>query len=104
MHRCGDIVENITEYGMFWGLCGGMKGVFYMNERRIKLSGTDEVKEFVNTAGLCDFDVDVFYNHFVIDAKSILGVLSLDLNQVLTVKYRGKNAEFEDLLNKYQAC
>ena len=51
-----------------------------MNERRIKLSGTKEVKEFVNTAGLCDFDVDVFYNHFVIDAKSILGVLSLDLN------------------------
>ena len=48
--------------------------------------------------------MDVFYNHFVIDAKSILGVLSLDLNQVLTVKYRGKNAEFEDLLNKYQAC
>ena len=103
MHRCDYIVENITEYGMFWGLWG-MKGVFYMNERRIKLSVTKEVKEFVNTAGLCDFDVDVFYNHFVIDAKSILGVLSLDLNQVLTVKYRGKNAEFEDLLNKYQAC
>ena len=72
MHRCDYIVENITEYGMFWGLWG-MKGVFYMNERRIKLSGTKEVKEFVNTAGLCDFDVDVFYNHFVIDAKSILG-------------------------------
>ena len=71
MHRCDYIVENITEYGMFWGLWG-MKGVFYMNERRIKLSGTKEVKEFVNTAGLCDFDVDVFYNHFVIDAKSIL--------------------------------
>ena len=103
MHRRDYIVENITEYGMFWGLWG-MKGVFYMNERRIKLSGTKEVKEFVNTAGLCDFDVDVFYNHFVIDAKSILGVLSLDSEPGADGEIPGENAEFEDLLNKYQAC
>ena len=56
------------------------------------------------TAGLFDCSVILDKKGKRIDAKSILGVLSLDLNQVLTVKYRGKNAEFEDLLNKYQAC
>ena len=75
-----------------------------MNERKIKLSGTEAVKEFVNKAEHCDFDVDIFYNRFVIDAKSILGVLSMDLDKVLTVKYGGRNPEFENVLEKYAAC
>ena len=33
-------------------------------------------KEFVKEAGKCDFDINVFYNRIVIDAKSLLGVLS----------------------------
>ena len=48
-----------------------------------------------------DFDIDVFYNRIIIDAKSILGVLSLDLSRELTVKYGGQNMEFEDILSKY---
>ena len=53
---------------------------------QIRLSATEDVKEFVRAAGQCDFDIDVFYNRVVIDAKSILGVLSLDLTQPLTVR------------------
>lgn len=34
-----------------------------------------------------------------IDAKSILGVLSLDLARVLTVQMNGDNAEFEEYLD-----
>ena len=44
-----------------------------MFEKKIRLSDTDEVKDFVNAAGKCDFDIDVFYNRAVIDAKSLLG-------------------------------
>lgn len=75
-----------------------------MLEKKIKLSQIKEVKEFVSVAGKCDFDIDVFYNRISIDAKSIMGVLSLDLSQVLTVKYGGENAQFEDVLNKYSAA
>lgn len=72
-----------------------------MLERKIKLSQIQDVKEFVSSAEKCDFDIDVFYNRISIDAKSIMGVLSLDLSQVLTVKYGGKDAQFENVLNKY---
>ncbi len=51
-------------------------------------------QSFVTEASRCDFDVDVFYNRFTIDAKSILGVLSLDLARVLTVQMNGENEEF----------
>lgn len=58
-----------------------------------------DAKEFVAAASKCDFDIDIFYNRVVIDAKSILGVLSLDLRQVLTVEFNGDNQEFEEYLD-----
>lgn len=57
-------------------------------------------KMFVAAATQCDFDIDVYYNRVVIDAKSILGVLSLDLRNVLTVQYDGENEAFEAFLEK----
>ncbi len=69
-----------------------------MRTRKIKLR-VDEVKDFVAAATRCDFDIDIAYNSFVVDAKSIVGVLGLNFNQVLTVSYNGYNAEFEQLLN-----
>lgn len=72
-----------------------------MSERKIKLTELDEVKEFVHAAEQCDFDIDVFYNRVIIDAKSILGILSMDLTRELTVKYGGENLQFEDILSKY---
>ena len=68
-----------------------------MTQRRIKLR-PDEVKDFVSLACKCDFDIDIFYNHYIVDAKSILGVYGLDLAKVLTVSYEGYSADFESFL------
>lgn len=73
-------------------------------ERKIKMR-PDEAKDFVEAASKCDFDVDIFYNHYVIDAKSLLGVLALNFNSVLTIRYRGINEEFEKFLKGFAlAC
>ena len=68
-----------------------------MMKRRIMLKPA-QVEEFVNAATKCDFDVDVYYNRYVVDAKSILGVFGLDLTQPLTVEYSGSNEQFEHYL------
>ena len=68
-----------------------------MIKKRIMLKPT-QVEEFVNAATKCDFDVDVYYNRYVVDAKSILGVFGLDLTQPLTVEYSGSNEQFESYL------
>ena len=60
-----------------------------MKERKIKMT-PEEVKDFVNKASQCDFDID---------AKSILGVMGLDFSSTLTVKYAGDNHEFESYVN-----
>lgn len=75
-----------------------------MMQHRIKLR-PDEVKEFVAAATRCQFDVDISYNSFIVDAKSIVGVLGLDLRRVLTVSYNGYDDTFEKYLQKFAvAC
>ena len=69
-----------------------------MREHKILLDKND-VKEFVTMAGKCDFDIDVSYNHITVDAKSILGVLALDLRQILTVSCNGYSDDFEKYLS-----
>ena len=69
-------------------------------EHSIRLSRED-VNEFVNAASRCDFDIDVFYNRVIIDAKSILGILSMDLNRVLTVRCYGEDEDFSKFIKKF---
>ena len=78
-----------------------LERVIFMSQSKIKLNATEEVQEFVNAATRCDFDVDVYYNRFLIDAKSILGVLSLDLTKVLSVDCHGESKEFNRTLKKF---
>lgn len=75
-----------------------------MRTHKIKLR-LDEVNEFVTAASKCDFDIDISYNSFIVDAKSIVGVLGLDFNQILTVSYNGYDEEFEKYMNRFAlAC
>ncbi|ROR25248.1 hypothetical protein EDD66_1119 [Mobilisporobacter senegalensis] len=67
----------------------------------IKLGAPEEVRDFVSAAAKCAFDVDISYNRFIIDAKSLLGVLSMDLTKILTVSCMGYDCQFEQTLNKY---
>lgn len=69
-----------------------------MRERKIMLTMFAEAKAFVDASTKCNFDIDIFYNRVLIDAKSILGVLSLDLTKVLTVRMHGEDQEYEAFL------
>ena len=60
----------------------------------------DQVQHFVNVTSKCDFDIDICYNRYVVDAKSFLGVYGLDFGTPLKVSYDGYNAELEELLKE----
>ena len=65
----------------------------------------NDVQHFVNVTSKCDFDIDISYNRYVVDAKSFLGVYGLDFRSPLKVSYEGYNSELEELLNKFAvAC
>ena len=52
-----------------------------MDKFLIKLDTINDVKEFVNIISLCDYDVDLVSGRYSIDAKSIMGIFSLDLSR-----------------------
>lgn len=48
---------------------------------RILLNEVDSVKEFCRLASEQPFDIDIVSGRFIIDAKSLLGLFSLDLSK-----------------------
>lgn len=60
----------------------------------------DEVQHFVDVTSKCDFDIDISYNRYIVDAKSFLGVYGLDFDKPLRVSYDGYNADLEELLKQ----
>lgn len=54
-----------------------------MKELQIKINTINDVKDFVNIVARCDYDVDIISGRYAIDAKSIMGIFSLDLSKPL---------------------
>ena len=52
-----------------------------MKTVRISLNSIDKVKSFVNDLAKFDVDFDLVSGRYVIDAKSIMGIFSLDLSK-----------------------
>ncbi len=52
-----------------------------MKTVKISLNSIDKVKSFVNTISQYSFDFDLISGRYVIDAKSIMGIFSLDLSK-----------------------
>lgn len=52
-----------------------------MKTVQISLNSIDKVKSFVNDLTKYDYDFDLVSGRYVIDAKSIMGIFSLDLSK-----------------------
>ena len=69
-----------------------------MKSVKINLQFAENVKVFVNIVSKYPYDIDLKSGRFVVDAKSILGIFSLDLNKPITVEIHSDDCE--DLLNE----
>ncbi len=69
-----------------------------MKSVTISLEMSSSVKEFVNITQSYDYEIVIKSGHYVVDAKSILGLFSLDTSKPLTVEIYSDNCD--DLLEK----
>ena len=72
----------------------------------IKLNSIDTVRDFVNTVNRFHSDFDPISGRYVIDAKSIMGIFSLDLSKPLTLEvheHDDDHAELEKALAPFKA-
>ena len=79
------------------------KEVVYMKSIKISLEMAQRVKEFVNITQNYACEILLKSGKYVVDAKSILGIFSLDLSQPLTVEvYSDDCAELMEKLEKFK--
>jgi len=64
----------------------------------IKLDSIDAVRDFVNTVNRFTSDFDLISGRYVIDAKSIMGIFSLDLSKPLVLEIHENNNEHDALM------
>lgn len=67
-----------------------------MKTVQISLNSIDKVKSFVNDITKFNNDFDLVSGRYVIDAKSIMGIFSLDLSK--PIKVEAHSDDCEDLL------
>jgi len=58
----------------------------------------ENVKEFVSIVSQYDYEIDLRSGRFIVDAKSILGIFSLDLSKPVVVEIHSNNCD--DLLKE----
>lgn len=63
----------------------------------ISLQAINDVKEFVNIVMRFDFDVDLVSGRYAIDAKSIMGIFSLDLSKPIDLNIHAEDGADEVL-------
>ena len=64
-----------------------------MKTCEIMLTSINDVKNFVNIVNKYDFDVDLTSGRYVVDAKSIMGIFSLDLSKPIKVEVQSEGCE-----------
>ena len=70
-----------------------------MKTVKISLNSIDKVKSFVNAISKFDVEFDLVSGKYVIDAKSIMGIFSLDLSKEIDLNIHDEEANLEDILN-----
>ncbi|MCD8096102.1 MAG: HPr family phosphocarrier protein [Ruminococcus sp.] len=69
-----------------------------MKKVKIKLESIADVKEFVSIVMLYNFDIDLVSGRYAVDAKSIMGIFSLDLSN--PIQLIARTDDLGDFLEK----
>ena len=73
-----------------------------MKEFNVRIATIEDVKKFVSTVMSYDFDIDLISGRYAIDAKSIMGIFSIDLSKELKlVAHTDDTAELEETISDF---
>jgi len=64
-----------------------------MKTATIMLNTINDVKNFVQTVTQYDFEIDLISGRYAVDAKSIMGIFSLDLSKPIDIRVHSDDCE-----------
>ena len=68
--------------------------------QKIKLDTIEKVKKFIGIVDKFENDIDIISGRYLVDAKSIMGIFSLDLTQELIVVIRDASTKDAEMLQE----
>ena len=71
-----------------------------MKTVNVSLNSIDKVKDFVNEDAKYNAEFDLVSGRYVIDAKSIMGIFSLDLSKPIELNIHSENGDVDDIIEK----
>lgn len=69
-----------------------------MKSVKVNINSIEKVKSLVNIVAQFEYDVDLISGRYIIDAKSIMGVFSLDLSEPIELIIHS-DSDCEDILS-----
>lgn len=73
-----------------------------MKTYTIMIDSIVAAKTFVNIVNTCDFDIDLESGRYLVDAKSIMGIFSLDLSKPIKMHVYTENlTDFEQQIKNF---
>ena len=69
----------------------------------IKMNSVTDVMNFVKEASKIEGDVTVLKGRYIIDGKSIMGVMSIDMSAGMTVEYPADAIDFENFISQFES-
>ena len=88
-NRCVICGQAIPEGRMICAICEDIEPNLNTTKIIVHLNNITDIAEFVNLASMCKEDVVIKSGHFAINAKSIMGLYSLNLTKPLNVDFYG---------------
>ena len=70
-----------------------------MKTANIRINTIEDVKNFVTTVTKCNYDVDIVSGRYAIDAKSIMGIFSLDLSKPIDLNVHADGDALQTVLD-----
>lgn len=73
-----------------------------MKSVKLKLDSIDRIKKFNNTVSRFDCDFDLEQGRFYVDGKSLMGLLSLDLNAPIDLHFYADEKQEDAIMNSLE--
>jgi len=72
-----------------------------MKKVKIRIIGVNDIINFVEEAQKVESDVNMYKGRYVVDAKSILGVFSINTDTGVEIEYDENEKDFEKYLQRF---
>lgn len=72
-----------------------------MQQVYVKFNSVDQVNQFINSIDRFDVNFDMGSGRRIVDAKSIMGILALDLSQPLSLRYDSDDSGIREKIRPF---